>query len=309
MSGRSAFWNEQVPNPFFGIITDPFSSLANRTVSRQQLTRPFPQYEGVNGNPPPWANSMYHALQLRLEKRLSGGLQYLMTYVFSKSLDDTSSSGSNTDWLGGMSSSIQDPHNRRLERSVSLFDQTHQFQFSWVYALPFGKGRLWGGGAPGVIEAIFGGWQLNGIYRWTSGFPVALGLANGQSAPGYGGQRPNLSGTLVRNENWKDNLGQYFANPEVVSRPAAFTIGTAPRSLSNVRWPGTNNLSSSLFKQFNMGRLREGTLFELRLETFNTLNQVQFCGPNSTFESGSFGVITGQCNRPREVQLGAKFYF
>ncbi len=309
MQGQSGYWNDQVANPFYGIITDPNSSLSTETVARWQLARPFPQYTSFSGNNPPWANSIYHALQIRLEKRLSHGLQFLTTYVFSKSLDDTSSSGSNSDWLGAMSTSIQDPYNRHLERAVSLFDQTHQFQFSWVYALPFGHGRLWGGGAPGVVDAVLGGWQLNGIYRWTSGFPIALSLANGQSAPTYGSQRPNLNGTLERADNWQQNLNQYFANPNVVSAPAAYDIGTAARALSNIRLPGTNVVSASLFKQFNLGAIREGLLFELRLETFNTLNQVQFCGPNSTYNSGSFGAVTSQCNTPREVQLGAKLYF
>jgi len=309
MTGNAAFWNATVPNPFYGIVTDPNSSLSAATVARYQLSRPFPQYTAFTGNNPPWANSIYHGLQLRLEKRLTNGLQFLTTYVFSKSLDDTSSSGSNTDWLGAMSTSVQDPYNRRLERSVSMFDQTHQFQFSWVYSLPFGKGRLWGAHMPSVVEAVLGGWQLNGIYRWTSGFPVALALTNGQNIPTFGGQRPNLTGTLYRAENWQSNLNQYFADPEVVTKPAAYQIGTAPRTLGNVRWPGSNNWSSSLFKQFNLARLREGTLFEIRLETFNTLNQVQFCGPNSTLGSGSFGQITSQCNNPRELQLGAKLYF
>ena len=294
-------------DPFYGYITDPNSSLSAPTVARYQLTRPFPQYEGVTGNNPPWANSFYHALQIR-SKRLSNGLQFLTTYVLSKSIDDTSSSGSNSDFLGAMSTPIQDPYNRRLERSVSMLSQTHQFQFSWVYALPFGKGRLWGGHMPSAVEAVLGGWQLNGIYRWTSGFPVALGLVNGQSVPGFGTQRPNFNGTLNQASNWQQTL-QYFANPEVVTKPAPYQIGTAPRTLSNLRWPGTNVWSSSLFKQFSMARLREGMLFEFRLETFNTFNQVQFCGPDSTLGSGSFGQITGQCNTPRQLQLGAKFYF
>ena len=240
MNGQVAFWNAQVSNPFYGYITDPNSSLSAPTVARYQLTRPFPQYEGVTGNNPPWANSFDHALQIRLEKRLSNGLQFLTTYVLSKSIDDTSSSGSNSDFLGAMSTPIQDPYNRRLERSVSMFDQTHQFQFSWVYALPFGKGLFsWGGHMPSAVEAVLGGWQLNGIYRWTSGFPVALGLVNGQSVPGFGAQRPNLNGTLNQASNWQQTL-QYFANPEVVTKPSPYQIGTAPRTLSNLRWPGTN---------------------------------------------------------------------
>lgn len=310
MQGNQAYWNQTVPNPFYGIIKDPNSGLSAPTVGRTQLALPFPQYTGaVSGGNPPWGSSIYHGLQLRFEKRLSHGLQFLTTYVFSKSIDDVSSSGSNTDWLGAMSTSVQDPNNRALERSVSMFDQTHQFQFSWVYALPFGRGRLWGSGAPGFVEALFGGWQVNGIYRWTSGFPIALYLTNGQSVPTYGGQRPNLTATLERNPNWEQNLNQYFANPQAVTTPAPYMIGTAPRTLSNVRLPGTNVTSASLFKQFNLSALREGTLFEVRLETFNTLNQVQFCGPNTTLNGGSFGQVTAQCNTPRQLQIGAKLYF
>ena len=107
------------------------------------------------------------------------------------------------------------------------------------------------------LLTLFGGWQVNGIYRWTSGFPIALYLTNGQSVPTYGGQRPNLTATLERNPNWEQNLNQYFANPQAVTTPAPYMIGTAPRTLSNVRLPGTNVTSASLFKQFNLSALRE----------------------------------------------------
>src|SRR5438270_8949171 len=127
MSGNAEYWNTAVPNPFYGIIPDPNSGLSSPTVSLQQLALPYPQYTGAfSGGNPPWANSFYHALQLRYEKRLSQGIQFLTTYVFSKSIDDTSSSGSNTDFLVAMSTTPQDANNLRLERSISMFDQTHQ---------------------------------------------------------------------------------------------------------------------------------------------------------------------------------------
>src|SRR5947209_8360778 len=107
-----------VSNPFYGIITDPSSSLSQPTVQAYQLQRPFPQYTSFSGDSPPFANSIYNAFQLRVEKRFSAGLQFLFTYTFSKSIDDASTTDGGTTWLGGITS-LQDPNNRRLERAVS----------------------------------------------------------------------------------------------------------------------------------------------------------------------------------------------
>jgi hypothetical protein len=106
-------------------------------------------------------------------------------------------------------------------------------------------------------------------------------------------------------------LNQYFcgSNPSsVLSVPAPYMDGTAPRYLPNDRVPGTNNLTASLFKQFPLG-FREGAMAEVRLETFNTLNRVQFAGPDTAFPDPNFGKITAQANSPRQVQLGVKLYF
>jgi hypothetical protein len=90
--------------------------------------------------------------------------------------------------------------------------------------------------------------------------------------------------------------------------------GTAPRTLSGVQIPGTNNLTASLFKSFSLG-FREGARLEFRLEAFNALNYVQFGAPNTTLQPGgpsantTFGQITTQANAPRQVQLGLKLYF
>ena len=96
---------EYVPNPFFGIITDPASSLAPPEIQRWVLRLPHPQFGWFSGDDPPWANSIYHAFQLRMEKRLLKGLQFLVTYTNSKSIDDASIAGS-AQWLGGYPSSI-----------------------------------------------------------------------------------------------------------------------------------------------------------------------------------------------------------
>jgi hypothetical protein len=298
--------NTKVTNPFYGIITNPASSLSSPTVTYNQLLKPYPEFSGFSGPDPPVANSIYNSLQVRVEKRFSKGLQLLGTYVFSKSIDNASAACGCTTWLGG-ATSLQDPNRRYLERSVSQFDIPHVFQFSYVYQLPFGKGKAFGSNWNGVVDALLGGWQTNGLWRFDDGMPLALGLSTSQALPTYGSQRPNLVGPLTRNDgsNW---LNQYFANPQNAVTPAPFTVGNAPREISTARAPGTSTSALSLFKQFPMP-LREGSELEFRAEAFNALNHPQFSPPNLTVGSSAFGKVTGQANSPRQVQLGIKLYF
>jgi hypothetical protein len=156
----------------------------------------------------------------------------------------------------------------------------------------------------------FGGWQTNGIWRFDDGMPLALTVSNSQPLPTYGAQRPNLTGTLTRNNgsNW---LNQYFADPQAAVTPAQYAIGTAPREISSVRAPGTATTALSLFKQFHLDFMREGSLLEFRAEAFNALNHPQFGLPTSNLVVGSssFGQVTTQANSPRQVQLALKLYF
>jgi hypothetical protein len=298
--------NTYVNNPFHGIITDPNSSLSSSQVTQTQLLLPYPQYTGVNGDDPPWANSIYNGLQLKAEKRFSHGLQFLVTYVWSKSIDNASSTSGNVTWLGG-TTHLQDPNNRRLERALSTWDIPSVLQFSYTYELPIGRGKALLGNANPVVNAILGGWQTNGIWRFTDGRPLVLGLSGGQALPTYGGQQPDLSAPLKCASS--NRLTDYFANPEVVSVPAPFTLGSAPRSLGSCRQPGQANANLSLFKEFSLARLREGARLQFRAETYNALNHPQFSGPNTTFNGGSFGVITSTVNNPRELQLALKLYW
>jgi hypothetical protein len=303
-----SYWNSQVPNPFYGIITDPNSSLSASTVGRVQLELPHPQFTGFSGNDPPWGSSIYHALQMRVEKRLSHGLQLLGTYTWSKSIDTSSVGSGGLTWLGGSTNStVQDPNNLRLDRSLSQFDMPQILQLSGTYELPVGRGKLLGRGMSRWVDTFIGGWQVNGMYRRSSGQPLILGLSGGNAIPTWGGQRPNLSATLSQASGV--NLDQYFADPSVASVPAAYTLGTAPKTVGSVRAPGTNVMSASLFKQFAVSQVREGLKAEIRLESFNALNHPTFCGPNPTVGDSNFGKITCQANSPREVQIGLKVYF
>jgi len=305
-----SFYLAQVPNPFQGLLPNS-PDLSGPTIPRWKLYVPYPQYSsgtasGISSSFVPWANSTYNAAQLRVEKRFSDGVQFLFSYTFQKSIDDSSLGSSGYSFLTGGSttseSAARDPNNLRLDRSLSVFSIPQITQLSFVYQLPFGRHLR------GLAGAIFGGWQINGIYRVDNGLPVQLFLCGGcsTSLPTYGNQYPNLLAALQ--VAGTGNLNQYFANPQVAVKPAPYTDGDAPRVLSNARVPGTDNLTASLFKGLPLG-FREGARLEMRLEVFNALNRVQFAGPDTNVGDATFGEITAQANQPRQVQVGMKLYF
>lgn len=304
--------NAQVPNPFYGIIPN-----STQTTSQYQLDVPYPQFSGVDVASPPWANANYQALQLGLEKRFSNGLQFLVTYVWSKSLDDDSNPGNAGGSGLGNAPAPLDPNNLELARSVSQYNIPQVFQFSYDYQLPFGRGKRFGSRMNPVLDAIIGGWQTTGIWRYDDGQPMIVSISTAvPGLPGYG-QSPELVGTPQANPSSKWFLpasqgGGYFANPQVFQQPAPYTIGDTPRTLPWLRYPGTANADLSLFKEFSLDRLREGMHLELRTEWFNAFNHPQFGNINTTVSpsNSAFGQITGpDANSPREIQMALKLYF
>jgi hypothetical protein len=296
-----------VPNPFYGVAPDYSQLGSSPEVPAYYLQLPHPQFTGISGIAPPVANSIYNALQLKVEKRYSQGLQFLVTYTLSKSIDDASVTHGGLTWLGGRTS-LQDPNRHYLERSLSDWDMPQVLGITYVYDLPFGRNRAIGSSWNAWVDAFLGGWETNGIWRFSSGQPLPLSLNGGISLPTYGGQRPNLNGTLQRNtgSDWRD---MYFTNPEVVSTPDPYAIGTAPRNLSSVRSPGVNTANLSVLKDFQMNKFREGMKLQFRAEFFNAFNHPQFGPPDTTWEGGNFGLVTYQQNDSREIQLALKFYW
>jgi hypothetical protein len=250
------------------------------------------------------ANSIYHGLQLLAEKRYSNGLQFLVTYTYSKSIDDSSQADDNVTWLGSFSS-LQDPNHPELERSLSTFDIPHVIQFSYSYDLPIGHGKALLGNMPRWADALIGGWKTNGIWRIADGRPLTFSVADGNAIPTYGGQRPNIVGTPRRNHgpDWVDN---YFADNNVFQRPADFTLGNAPRALGSVRSPWSFTTDLSVGKQFV---LREQMNFEVRIEARNALNHPVFGTPDVSVDDDNFGKVTYTSVGPREMQLAFKFNF
>jgi hypothetical protein len=306
-----------VANPFASILTDPYyanSGLTSPTVQGFQLVLPFPQFTTVTTDEPPVANSIYHALQVTLEKHYSNGLQVSANYTFSKSIDDSSIYDGNVSWLAGSTSNIfgpQDPNKPWLDRSLSVFDIPHVFKLNYTYDLPFGRGRTFLSAMPRPLELILGGWKTAGVWTIHDGFPLAFLMSNGGTPiPTYGQQRPNLTGTPERvggsDGNWVNN---YFANPDVFQLPAAYTLGNASRTLSSVRSPFFFSSNLSIGKEFGLSTSHEEMKFELRLEADNAFNHPVFGTPNTTVGDPSFGVISYMAVGARQVQLALKFSF
>jgi hypothetical protein len=298
--------NTYINNPLATVISDPNSSLSSPQVQYTQLLIPYPQFTGVSIEPRLIGASIYNGLQLSAEKRYSNGLQFLVTYVWSKSLDNSSQADDNVTWLGSFTS-LQDPNKPWLERSLSTFDIPNVVQFSYTYDLPFGRGRPLLGNMPRWAEAVIGGWKTNGIWRIADGRPLAFTLADGNPIPTYGAMRPNITGTPRRNHgsDWVDN---YFADNTIFSRPPDFTLGNAPRAIGSVRSPWSSTTNLSLTKQFP---IREEMFVEIRLEARNAFNHPVFGTPDTTVDdTGNFGKIFYQSgNGPREMQLAVKFNF
>jgi len=271
---------------------------------------PYPQFPGgVSVDAFPIANSSYHSLQLMAEKRYSNGLQFLVTYVWSKSIDNSSAPDDNTTWLGSFTS-LQDPNKPQLERSLSTFDVPSVFQFSYIYELPVGRGKMFLSAMPAWLDTIVGGWKTNGVWRFASGRPLSFFTYDGISIPTYGGQRPNIVGKPQRRAG-KDSewINQYIVNPTSFQLPPVYTLGNAPRATGLVRSPMAFNANMSVEKDFSLSKIHEGMKFELRLEAQNAFNHPVFGSPNTTVDDPDFGIISYTANGPRQVQLGMKITF
>ncbi|MBI3473792.1 MAG: TonB-dependent receptor [Candidatus Solibacter usitatus] len=279
---------QTVANPFLGRLT---GALGGATVQRLVLLRPYPQYTGVGRINPGYGNSVYHSIQLRVEKRLSHGVAALVSFTGSKNITDLSSP--------------QNPYNRRLERAVGDFDVPQRLTIAAAWDLPFGKGRPHGGNAPRALDLLIGGWQLSTFSTFQGGFAQGFGVQGGNYA-GFG-VRPNVIGdpTAGVSGGHGERLGRYF-NTDAFARPADFTLGNLGPRIASVRNPGMNNVNLTLSKDF---RIVERIKLQFRASQFNLFNHPVFSGPNTTVGNASFGRISAQNNISRQTEFALRVIF
>ena len=295
----------QVPNPFYGKITTLGSNLANPTIQLSQLLRKYPQYAGVTSFRKPDADSIYHAFYITVNREFSQGLLFTFAFTGGKAIDNSASA---VNYLGPASQTFADQYNPRAERSTSAFDVSRLLSSSIVYELPYGHGKMFGNSSPEYLNLILGGWQANGIITYSSGTPIVLAsVDNGSTAESIftQGQRPAWTGKSAKLSN--QNRNEWFDTTQF-SKPAAYTIGNAPRTLRDVRNPHADNLDFSLVKNERWGS-SERFNFQFRLEMFNAFNHPLLSGPDTNVNDGNYGKITSYANSPRQIQLGFKQYF
>jgi hypothetical protein len=284
-----------VNNPFYGII--PSGPLAQPQVQYGQLLLPFPAWQQVAADGIAIANSEYQSLQASYTKRFSKGVSIISGYTWSKLMTDVA----NGTWAG--TASVRSYYCVRCEHSPSTYDVPHRFTLSGVGELPFGRGKTFGSSWNRVVDAFLGGWQANGIFTLSSGQPLVFATATNNSYTFGGGQHPDVVGNPVLSSG--KSIYQWF-NTAAFAQPANFSSGNLSRTYTGVRLDKTKNLDFSLFKNF---QITERFRLAFRAESFNLTNTPVFGAPGTTVNGANFGIITGQSNVPRNIQLGLKLIF
>lgn len=244
---------------------------------------------------------------MRFQKRASHYISFEGNYTFSKSTDD-SSAGRNA-WLGNLW--LDNPQlldNLAAEHGVSSNDTPHRLTAAIILDLPFGRDRWIGGGMNRVLDAIVGGWALNGVVTFQSGQPLAVYNSAGRLADGN--QRPNVTcSQLTTGLSYRQaaESGNPYINQNCFADPGDNIPGNAPRHFSNLRGDGIRNLDTSFSKEF---KIREGKTLQVRAEMFNAFNHQRFGFPSDLgFGDSTFGDVTSTTNNFRRMQFGARFQF
>jgi hypothetical protein len=268
--------------------TRPYSCTSCRYLSSGELDFGDNPYSTTIGS------SSYNSLQVSVDKRV-GPLRFLGAYTWSKSLDNAS----------GFTESVN-PYNPGLSRGLSVFDITNNFVVSYFYSLPFDH---WLSSRSGVAYRALTGWQINGITRLTTGFPVTLQETDDRSLCGCDGQGlhsldlPNYNGGGIHRFNPRKTASNQYIDISVFSQMDLGVPGNANRRFFH--GPGIDNTDMGLQKNTPV---TERTSFQFRAEFFNIFNHAQFYNPVGNFIASNFGQITS-ARDPRIGQVSFKFLF
>ncbi len=299
-------------------------------ISGEGFARPIPEWNAINiyrtGS-----NSIYNAFNASWRKRSRGGLFWRVNYSFSKSIDDASQVNGQSN--GGFAGAL-DSRNLRLDRARSDWDRRHVFTMVGSMNLPFGRNRRWGSSWRGFTDAALGGWQLSGTSTAYSGGPFTVETVTPNLNLG-GSSRPNRvrNGAVQEDPSrgrkgldypWYD-LSAFESVPCVLdpatTPPAGcadskfgfepFGFGNSGRNILD--GPGLFSMDLALAKNFRLG---EGHNLQLRVESFNLPNRVNFVitAPMTQFDSLTGGLLSqvggvGRGGGPRIFQYSLKYRF
>lgn len=283
--------DELVDNPWYGIITT--GSLSAKQIRRSALLQPFNHYTGVTRFRDPVGDSVYHALGVRVEKRTSQGLTLHVAYTVGKLIDNVQERFSGR-------TSLVDPNNLRASRSIADFDRSQYFVISYIYELPFGRGKRWL--AQSWLGKVVGNWQVSGITTFATGLPVVITAPSNTRLPGVGGYADRLRPAKLPKE--QRTLDRWF-DTAAYAVPALYTFPNGSRTEPNIRTPGMKTFDIGLSRIQKIG---ERVRVQFRAEFFNAFNTPQFGAPQGSVTSTDFGRITSASGE-RNIQLGIRLSY
>ena len=293
-----AYLTANVTNPYKGLM--PGTSYNGSTIQRGQLLKPYSEFgrvavEEYNGS------DSYNALQVSVNKQFKEGSSILVTYTWSKLMDELN-------YLNATDT--------QLESRLSPDDRPHRATVAGIWRLPFGKGRAYGNNWSGLLDALLGGWQVTGAFQYQRGQPV-LWSNNVYFRPDC-----NIKDLKADFSNNNGQIGGfdrpawdtscfYFADKpgDITDTRINVTdnnIRTFPTTLDNVRYPDLYLLDFGISKSF---RLPYGMDLQIRFEAINALNYTVWWSPDVSPRSATFGYFKDMRNNPRDWQIGAKLSF
>ena len=315
--------NSLVSNPFQSyfvgpnaIFNEPDSRYNDAQIPLVNLLRPYPQFDGsFAGLPLQSALSRYNSMQVRFEKRTGKYFTIQGSYTLARSTDN-SSSGANG-WIGWLSSGgPQELDRLSNEYSISANNATHRLAAALTGNIPIGRGLLIGSNMHRAVDAVIGGWSASSNFTLQSGQPVHIGMSRARLSGGR--QRPNMTctnpGTGLSYKAAAAALLNGSSDPASIdvfdsscfADPGDQQPGNTPRYIDGLNSQGIANVDLGLRKQFKVG---ERMRFNIRAEAFNAFNRTRFDRAGLSWGSGSFGQVSGLSNKPRQMQIVARFEF
>jgi hypothetical protein len=298
--------NAPVTNPFYGTIAGSSCGLDQPQVAAFQLLLPYSQFCGVTQADAQVGMSKYNSLQATFNHRFSRGLNVLLSYTFSKFVDNVEGEAG---WSYVANAGPANNYNLAAEKSVDAGDIPQALVVNYTYQLPVGRGKALGSSFNKKTDAVLGGWEVSGISTFKNGVPIGV---TGNNINSFGGNpRPDVVGSLNAPHR---SIMEWF-NTGAFAYAKYGTWGTAPRTFSNLRGPGYQDWDIAIQKNWIL--LKE-TRLQFRAEMFNAFNHPSFYNPNQNYSgcdpnaqsscASTFGQITATYP-PRDVQMAAKFYW
>ena len=287
-------------------------------LARPRLLRPSRPYcnllYGLTENA---GNSTYHAFQAKVEKRFSNGLWMLTSYTSSKTIDNTDNTQV-TATLGSVHGVIS-PFQRERNKALAVDDVPQVLSQSFIYDLPFGKGKRWGANLPKFVNGLLGGWSLSSVFRISSGVPLFF-RSSYCNVPGQfvsyciPGILPGANPWAQSKSNFNPDLPLFNQSAFENYNNFNFYAGVGPR-VSNLRGFGYHNHDVGLIKDI---RITERLNLQLRGEFFNIWNWHTFNCSTQCFGAGAFGnsvgdptfgMWNGSVTSPRNIQVVGRLTF